>query len=408
MPHLIDIQVIHTRADLAALADDWDQLAADCGEREFYLSFDWFHAVLHLAQDSPEYLYVITVRSDGELIGLLPGCITARKLRLFTHRSLELIGNIYSPVRGCLVAPGHEHDVAEALVRFLLRDRPGKWAVLNFEGLSENDPFMAKVDLRLREAGVRTRSVPQFKNVVTDLSGFDDSTTYFKSLSKSLRQTVRTGINRMNCEGDAEITLILNKNQDIDRAMQGYYAIYRESWKKQEGDPEFHRRLACYLATKGRLRLFILYFKPGAQADPEREHRVASYESPVQPDRAVPADYLPVASCYFITYGKTAYFLKTAYRDEFKKYSTGNVLFWFAVKYLLDVDGVTMIDHQKGDEPYKLRWGEIRENRVQYQAANPRAAKARLELWAERQVVPKLRRARNWLRRRPTGAKEQH
>jgi len=408
MPKAPDIQIVRSRQEFGALEDDWSRLAEAAGA-DVYLSFDWFYAVLRLAQDAPEHLYIITVRSDGELVGVLPGAIVERKLRVFTHRSLELIGNIYSPLRGCLVKPEHKNNVAGALVDFLLHARPNDWAILNFEGLSEGDPSMAEIARLLREAGIGARSIPQFRNVVTDLSGFADSAAYFKSLSKNLRQTIRTGINRMNHEGDLDAALILNKDQDIDGSMDDYYAIYSESWKRKERDPEFHHRLAGYLATKDRLRLFLLYFKKTEEGETgaERQHRVPSYDFLVQPGRGAPADYRPVAACYFIVHGKTAYYLKTAFREEHRKHSVGNVLFWFATKYLLDVDGVTLIDHQKGDEPYKLRWGEVRETRVQYLAANPRSAKARLELWAEHQVVPKLRRVRNWLRRRRTSPQEQ-
>jgi CelD/BcsL family acetyltransferase involved in cellulose biosynthesis len=402
----MDCAVLRTREEFQSLREDWERLSAEADEPEFYLSFDWFHAVLHLAQDAPEQPYLVTVRSDGGLVAVLPGCLATRRLRLFSYRSLELIGNIYSPLRGCPVKPGHEDAVADALTEFLLDKGRDDWELLHFEAVSEHDAFMTRLLDRLRASGARARRVPQFENVVTDRPDSGGSVAYFQGLSKSLRQSVRSGINRMNREGDFDVVLVTKTGPDMENAMMDYYDIYGESWKREEGDPEFHRKLARHLAAKDRLRLFMLYYRERGEGEEEAEHPITSWEHMVEPDRLIPEGYFPVAACLFVVYGRQAYFLKTAYREDYRRFSPGSVLFWLAARNLFDAGQALVIDHQKGDESYKLRWGEVHESRLAYQVAHPGSLRARLELWNEDRVIPKLRTAKRWVRRTGTNTDE--
>jgi CelD/BcsL family acetyltransferase involved in cellulose biosynthesis len=396
----MDFETIRTREGFLALKDAWEQLAAEIGELDFYLTFDWFYAMICLAQNPPTELFIVTARSQGKLVAIIPCCIARRRLRVFSFRCLELIGNLYTPYRGAVVLPGRERGVAEGFADFILNDCSHDWDVVNFEDMSLRDPFVAGLKVALDGRNVRARLTEQYENILTDFSPLSNSGEYFRSLSRNRRNMIQKGINKMNREGTFDIVLTTNARQDVDTAMIHYYEIYAGSWKEPERDSEFHLKLARHLAEKEMLRLFILYFRPrGSDEGEEMPHPYASYEGSVAAGRPIPEGYTPVAAYFFVVCGRQAYYLKSAYLQDYPKYSLGSVLFWFAAKRVFEVDGVRFIDHQKGGEAYKLSWGKLNEVRYQYQAANPKSLPARFELWSETHCIPKLRMIRRKLKR---------
>jgi len=393
-------EIIREREGFMALKLDWDRLVAEIGEVDFYLTFDWFYAMVCLTQNPPDDLFVVTVRSEEELIGIIPCRIAVRRLRLFSFRCLEIIGNIYTPYRNAIVRRGKESDVAEAFAGLILTDSSKDWDLINFENLSMRDRFVTGLRAALADKNVCAHLTEQFENIVTDLSPFDCAEEYFRSLSRNRRKLIRKGVNKMNREGSFDVVLISSARDDVGTSMAHYYDVYSKSWKVSEGDPEFHLKLAHRLAAKGILRLFILYFRPRREDDgKDFPHPVPSYDSPTQAGRSIPGGYTPVAARYFVVCGKNAYSLKSAYRQDYARYSLGAVLFWYAAKYLLDIDGVRVIDRQKGGEEYKLNWGKLNEVRFQYRAANPKSLPARLELWNEIHCIPKLRKIKRTFKR---------
>ena len=226
-----EITVITTKEEFVSLQPEWEQLMRDNQATNFYLSFEWFYSLLFLTQRPPvEELYILTVRSDGQVVGILPLGIVQRRLRIFRFRILEIIGNIYSPLRGCIVKRNWEQVIVETVMKFLLTRGKADWDLINFEGVSPSDPFALALRKTVSDLGMSLEGVDQFVNVVSDLSSFRTAEEYFQSLSKNLRQTIRTGINKMNREGRFEIVLTMQSNQDVQLAMERYYTVYRQSY----------------------------------------------------------------------------------------------------------------------------------------------------------------------------------
>ncbi len=385
-------QIVRSTPEFSELRSEWDTLLAQSSERSFYLSYDWFHAVLCLSGLPAGELYLTLVRRQGQLLGIIPCRIVSRRFRVFTLRSLELIGNIYSPFRGCLLARGEESMIAEAWAEFVLRQRRDDWEVMLWEGVSLGDPVVRAL---MSVSPVQPLLSSDFATVVTDLSQFSTAEGFYRALSKNVRQTIRTQITRMNREGCFQVVLTQGEALEPLLAMKHYKEIYCHSWKEPEPDLEFHTRLAAYLAPRGMLRLFILYFASDLKGV---KPYIASYNSPIRGGDP-PEGWIPLAACLFVLHDNQAYFLKTAYREEFARLGAGTVVFWFATKHLLEQDRVERIDHQKGGETYKLRWaGHVHETRRRLRLANPLFPRSLAEMWIERGLVAPYRRLRSTLR----------
>ncbi len=389
----MELAIINKREEFLLLEEAWRNIQADNGDSNFYRSFDWFYSLLFLSKHPPEELFIIAAKAGGETVAILPFCIKKRKFRLFALRSLEIIGNIYSPERLCVVRKGFEEQAAEAVVEYMLKNVSETWDVIFLESISEREIFYHSLKSALsRRKAVYTVS-EDFVNVITDFSQYDDSEKFFRSRSKNLQGVIKKNINKMNREGSFDIVLTTKNGQALEKAIADYYDIYDRSWKEKEYDPEFHGKLAQYISTKGFLRLFMLYFSPLEANEKPKEHQIVSYLDDLLLDSPAPDDtYIPIAAYFMVLFGKNVYFLKTAYREDFRRYSPGMVLFWFISKFFMTAEKVEIIDHQRGNEAWKLKWGEINEKRMKYRFANPRRVAALLEIANDKFIISPIKK----------------
>jgi hypothetical protein len=398
-------RTLKTMSEFVALRAEWDGLFERSRDRSFYLSYHWHHALLSLSRLPAGRIYLTLARRDDELVGILPCWLVSRQLRVFRLQSLDLVGNIYSPLRGCVVARGEEPSLAAAWLHFLQTEGRDDWDVMTWEGVSTGDAF---VQALLAEARGQASIEKDFSSLTSDLSQFRNGDSYFGALSKGLRQTIRTQISRLNREGRFRVLLTDGRHSKVSTVLKHYQEVYEASWKEPEPDPEFHARLGSYLAGEGMLRLFLLYFTHDSSLEPT----ITSYRSPIGVMVEPPQGWTPAAACYFVVHRRTAYFLKTAYREDFARFSPSTVLFWFATRHLLETDGVTIVDHQKGGEAYKLRWaGRLNEVRYRLRITNSGHCRPLAEAWIERRLLPPFRRLRSALRslvstRSANGSKE--
>lgn len=397
-----NVVLITSMEDFFSLKQDWENLLSANKDDNLYHSFDWYYAVSHLFIHPVNTPCIFCIKDDQKTIAILPCCIVKRRLRLFSFKSLEFIGNIYSAYRGGIILKGREQEAAKSVIRFLLANRV-LWHMLHFEDIPESDPFLNALIQEIRQKKLIFRIEPKYAKLVIQRSPGKCSRDYWHLLSNNLRQQIRRSINKMNREGTVIIVPTLLPEHDIKAAMDHYYEIYRQSWKDPEMDSQFHRKLAEYLLSKRKLRLFTLYFrKEKNHPDNSMDIPISSYESTISPSQCIPKGYLPIATAFYAVNGNYACFLKTAYRQDYATYSAGTVLTWFVVKWLFDLDNVTIIDLQKEDDAYKFKWGRFEEMHVLFQVANPINPLSILEILGEKWIVPAIRELRKAVDRRAT------
>ncbi len=124
---------------------------------------------------------------------------------------------------------------------------------------------------------------------------------------------------------------------------------------------------------------------------------ISSPESAIDAKQFIPEGYLPIATSFYAVNGAYACLLKTAYREDHKSYSSGTVLSWFAVKWLLDMDRSAVIDFQKESDAYKFKWGRVKDTHILFQMAMPGNFRAMTEIWLEKNIIPLLRKIKQRL-----------
>lgn len=134
-----------------------------------------------------------------------------------------------------------------------------------------------------------------------------------------------------------------------ETAWADYEAVYRASWKPDEGSFPFLRALAEQEGAAGTLRLGIA-----------RSHGT------------------PVAAQLWLVENGEAVIHKLAYAEAAKAMSPGTLLSLEMFRRALDCDRVGLIDYGNGDEAYKADWMEQRRELWELVAFNPRTLKGLL------------------------------
>ena len=112
-----------------------------------------------------------------------------------------------------------------------------------------------------------------------------------------------------------------------EAAWADYEAVYRASWKPDEGSFPFLRALAEQEGAAGTLRLGVAR-----------------------------KDGRPVAVQLWLVENGEATIHKLAYAEDAKALSPGTILGMAMFRHALDKDRVRRIDYGTGDEPYKADW----------------------------------------------------
>ncbi len=186
----------------------------------------------------------------------------------------------------------------------------------------------------LRSAGWSVAIEPAFGNwIARTEKGFDE---YWSRRPGQLRSTARRKAKA------AALDVVIHDRFDAV-AWADYEAVYRASWKPEEGSFAFLRDLAEQEGAAGTLRLGLAY------------HR----------DR-------PVAAQLWLVEGEVATIHKLAYAEDAKAMSPGTVLGEAMFRRAIDEDGVRLVDYGTGDDAYKRDWMDERRQLWRIIAHNPR------------------------------------
>jgi CelD/BcsL family acetyltransferase involved in cellulose biosynthesis len=262
----------------------------------------WWRALAEYCGVEP----VLAVARDGEHCAVLP-------LRREGDGLAEL-GNWYSFRVRPIVSPGGD---AVALLGLIARDVASRAGRITLDKLPEGDArILAEA---FRGAGWFATLAPCDVNHVLEVRGRSYA-EYLVARPGPLRTTLKRKARKVE----------VNLYDSFDEAAwDAYEEIYRESWKPEEGSPEFLRRFARDEAAAGRLRFAIAH-----------------------------ADGQAVAAQFWTVEAGTAFIHKLAHREAAKPLSPGTTLSAALFEQVIDRDRVGWVDFGTGDDPYKRDWME--------------------------------------------------
>lgn len=266
-------------------------------------------------------LPLLAVVCDGDARGVLP--------LVGTRGHLRALANWYTFRVVPLATAGADRLALFTTLAGSLKQQ--SWR-LTLEPLADEGGETALLSAAFRAAGWRVRTERCGVNHILDVGGRS-----FAEYMVARPGQLRTTLKRKG--GKVTVTLF----DDFDAAAwDDYEAVYRASWKPEEGSPAFLRAFAAAEGAAGRLRMALAH-----------------------------ADGVPVAAQFWTVEGGTAFIHKLAHTEAAKALSPGTTLSAALFEQVIDRDRVDRVDFGTGDDAYKRDWMEAVRPRYRLDALNP-------------------------------------
>ncbi|MEM8919531.1 MAG: GNAT family N-acetyltransferase [Pseudomonadota bacterium] len=190
---------------------------------------------------------------------------------------------------------------------------------INLSPMPEEDQSTSLTQRAFEQAGWTVFRSKADDNHILSVKGrtFDQ---YWAERPGQLRNTVRRKAkkNRVSTRIETRFS---------DEHWKDYLHVYANSWKPEEGSPEFLKTLAMQESEAGCLRLGLAYI-----------------------------DGQPVAAQFWTVENGEALIHKLAHLEDATKSSPGTLLTAAIFQHVIDIDHVDLVDFGTGNDPYKRDW----------------------------------------------------
>ena len=208
---------------------------------------------------------------------------------------------------------------SQELIRELARDLRSRTHRVTLSPLPNEDGTAEQLEQTFRDAGWFVLRDQCDENHVLPVAGRTFADYWAERPGK-----MRTTLKRKARKVDVDILTHFDET-----AWAAYKAIYSESWKPEEERADILEAFAAAEGAAGRIRLGI-----GR------------------------ADGVPVAAQFWTVENGTAYIHKLAHIEAATPLSAGTTLSAALFEYVIDTDGVELIDFGTGSDAYKRDWME--------------------------------------------------
>lgn len=308
----------------------------------------WYELLERHTLGSDDALWIATATtgvSPSVSQVLLP--LVVRNDGLFNAPVLHGFGNYYRPDwRPLCTGPGLEELVRCSFDTVLEQSGVG---LVVIDDIDTDCRDITGLKTSLVERGWTVQESPGAVNWTETIEGtYDD---WLAARPGQWRSTLKRRRNRLMKASGYRVQIYRDGTEKLDQFIDAYTLVYSKSWKEPEPYPDFIPDLTRHLASRGQLRLGVLWL-----------------------------DDEPIAAQMWIVHSYVAFIYKLAYVASAARYSPGTVLFDAMVRHVIDEDGITRLDFLSGDDAYKSDLMTQRSAKVSLQGYHPRSLVARLAL----------------------------
>ncbi|WP_304511757.1 GNAT family N-acetyltransferase [Desulfobacula sp.] len=328
------IRVVRNLGEFGELKNTWNSLTENYESYLPWLNFDWFELCLKYFLNDNKLFILLLYKADS-VVAIAPFVIKKEVLKgVFKTIKIELIGNVYSPIRNFIFGDSSDEDKIVFISKIICYfcDVYKDWDIIEFDKIPEENNVFDMFTHVVYRSALKHRTCFCSGNWYLDgiTYTFDK---YFENLPRKLQKDIQYCRRRLVKMGDLRFQMKLDDNS-LDHYLDIYDEVRKKSWKAPEKDKVFIREFTKIAAEKGFLRLAFLFYEND-----------------------------PIASQKWIVCHKNAYILDVLHDENYRKYSPGKILSSEISKYVIDYDKVNEIDFMGGDDPYKKDWTPNRRER---------------------------------------------
>lgn len=323
----MDLSLITTAADLAALEADWDRLVDQAPEASVFQTFPW-QSIWWQTFGAGRSLRIVAVHDQGVLVGLLPLYVerfpvlpglAVRKLRLLGYG-----GDTAPDDLGPIVAHAEPARVIERLVDGLDACR-ADWDIAELEDLAPASPLIARLQARgWGEAAIEPGASIAYVELPASWDG------YLAMLSANRRWKLRRGRTKLS-EHCAYRFALVRTQAELDARYPDLVRLHHDRWAHRSDDfgfatagyVGFHREVMAAMLARGWLRLMVLEAADGV-----------------------------IAANYCYRWRAGFYFFQGGFTRPYEPFRIGEVLMGHAIEQAIG-EGMAVFDMLRGEHDYK-------------------------------------------------------
>ena len=318
--------IISDEQGFCALRGEWNALLDASHSRSPFLKWEWMHAWWNHLRGTAT-LYLITVPSNGRLIGIAP--LVHRKRRVAEPARLEFLGagKAGADYLDLIVHPDHEDQAIDAIAATLKATQLPLF-------LDNLPPASLAADLAMPLTSLAWSAIESSPDVcpIADLAGHSwDS--FLATLGSSHRANVRRRIRALNAGFDVRFERV---STDADRrmALEALHTFHSQRFQGDRGSTafgdtplqRFHDDFTRAAQDAGWLRMFVLSLNG-----------------------------TPAAVMYGFLLDGRFYFYQHGFSADYADHSVGLVLMGMTIQAAI-AEGAAEFDMLYGHEPYKYLW----------------------------------------------------
>jgi CelD/BcsL family acetyltransferase involved in cellulose biosynthesis len=341
------VAVINELPRLSDFADTWDRLLTQNATHSYFLRYSWARLwLLHLAP-SGHALFVLLVRDPvGEVRGLAPFYIAARRFALFfTVPEVMFIGTgtavKTSEHLDILAQQGSEVEVARAIADFLLQHN--NWQRLFLWNVSERSPTL----LALRQS-LRGRLSPCDRpHVVSTAGTWDDIAVGW---SKKFRYNLDRSAKLLTQQMNASFRTVRDRSELAAR-FADFVRLHQLRWTGK-GRPGSFADLA------------VTKFCQAAVFDAFDQNSLRFW--------CCERDGRCIATLIAFVDGGVAHYFQSGFDPAFSKFSLGSAMIAHCLKDCVADPGILEFDFMGGGALYKDSWTTQTRTALQFETFRTR------------------------------------
>ncbi|MFL7792339.1 MAG: GNAT family N-acetyltransferase, partial [Anaerolineae bacterium] len=252
----LSIDAYHDESGFKELEGEWNDLLRRSPANTVFLTLEFQRVWWRYLGDGE--LLIVTVRDDGELIGIAPLFATTNSE---VQRVLAIVGCVeVADYLDLIAAEGREKEVCAALLDYLTWLESPDWDVLDLCNVHQDSPTLAMLPALAEGHGWTASTIKEDVCPVAQLPGSWDE--YLQALNKKYRHELRRKLRRAEAQGDLS-WYIVGPEHNLGEEVENFLDLMAVSTPDKEAflTPQmrsFFRQLAHVMYDAGWLQLAVL------------------------------------------------------------------------------------------------------------------------------------------------------
>ncbi len=320
--------------EVRKLRSVWDEMAAVQDEPNLFLSFDWYETWWSVLGYRYQLL-VLTAEFEGQTVAIAPMMIARSTVFRLPYNEIRFISTLdvaysakaFSGTQNLIFSEGHKAAI-RVLADYLF-NQTKKWTHIRLHPIPVNSGIISDIENVAHRHRLAHYKAVNTANACLYLDSSWDE--YLSNLSAGLKKNMRRAFRAL--EGVAYEFKEVTTAGECEDAIQWIHEIEKKSWKHTKGvrftsneNNGLYDEVIRSFGKRGWLRIIFLFINGE-----------------------------PAAYDLHIEYQGYINTLKGSFNPEFKDYSPGALITWYAYEKFHH-EGVRKVDLLWGNLDYKVRW----------------------------------------------------